>query len=171
MSVARDYVKAFSEEDRNRLFRFLVLFARWECSLKRTGFFKPADKRRGDQAEADWNAYADSVASSISALASSQWVRAREYLVSHPPKRQIIHNGSVIWRDKPRRSNESDVRYLFRAVKDVRNNLFHGGKYPDPSGPVEELARDRLLIDSATTVLETCLELDERVGRLFDEAA
>lgn len=171
MSVARDYVNAFSEEDRNRLFRFLALFARWECSLKRTGFLKSADKRRESQAEADWNAYADSVTSSVSALASAEWVRAREYLVNRAPKRQVMDNGSVIWRDNPRRSEESDVRYLFRTVKGVRNNLFHGGKYPEPSGPVEELARDRLLIDSATTILEICLDLDERVGRLFNEAA
>jgi len=171
MSVAKDYVDAFRQEDRDRLFRFLALFARWECSLKRTGFLKPADKRKGSPAEADWNGYADAIAVTVAGLAGAEWTRARGYLLSHPPKRQVVQGGAVCWADNPRRPSESDVRYLFRIVKDVRNNVFHGGKYPNPNGPVAELARDRLLVDAATVVLESCAELDDRVTRLFLEAA
>ena len=43
--------------------------------------------------------------------------------------------------------------YLFRVVKDVRNNLLHDGKFAE--GPAPELARDRQLIDHAIAVLES----------------
>ena len=54
-SMAFHYIDSFDAEARDRIFRFLVLFARWECALKHGGFAKGA---RYGQAEADWNCFA-----------------------------------------------------------------------------------------------------------------
>ena len=74
-----------------------------------------------------------------------------------------------VW--NPRRCRETDAQYLLRVVRDVRNNLFHGGKYPASYGSVEEIARDGTLVDAATTVLERCLVLHDKVRAAFEEEA
>ncbi len=37
---------------------------------------------------------------------------------------------SMRWEKNSKSNGESDERYLLRLVRDVRNNLFHGGKVP-----------------------------------------
>lgn len=161
-----DYVTLFEPEDQQRVFRFLALFARWECALKRSHFARAGAHR---QAEADWNAFADTVAGALDGVQVANYATARDHMLSNPPRRQCLEDGQLRWRPNPRRANESDARYLFRVVKDVRNNLFHGGKYQ--GGPFHELARDRRLIDSATQVLEAMIDLDPRIRQVFEEAA
>jgi hypothetical protein len=160
----QDYVALFEAEDQQRVFRFLALFARWECALKRNQFARAGAH---GQAEADWNAFADRVAGALGTIQVDGYADARDYLQNNPPQRQYLENGGIAWRPNPRRADETDARYLFRVVRDVRNNLFHGGKYQ--GGPVEELARDRRLIDSATHILEAAVELDARVRGVFEE--
>jgi len=160
-----DYMSGFTDEDRERLFRFLVLFARWECALKRNQF---ARKGSYDRAEADWDAFADTVTGSLAAVNAPGFTLARTYLLNNPPKQQCFENDQIRWRDNPRRECErEDARYLFRVIRDVRNNLFHGGKYQD--GRIEDLARDRQLVDSATTVLEAAVKLNAGIRQVFEE--
>ena len=159
-----NYAASFQAEDRERVFRFLALFARSECALKCTGFVHAG---RYGQAEANWEEYADRVSESVAALSDATFVAAREALLNPPPMRQHLEGNRIRWRPNPRRPDETDTLYLLRVVRDVRNNLFHGGKYQD--GPVEELARDRRLIDNATAVLEACVELEPRVRAAFED--
>jgi hypothetical protein len=51
----------------------------------------------------------------------------------------------------------------------VRNNLFHGGKYPD--GPEFEVARDRKIIRAALAILDGCYELHPGIKGMIEEAA
>jgi hypothetical protein len=159
-----DYLASFPREDRHRVFRFLALFARWEAALKRSEFARAG---RHGQAEADWNLYADTVSGPLAALAGAEYVAAREYLLNNPPRRQQLEGKAIRWEPNPRRDGETDGRYLLRVVRDVRNNLFHGGKYQD--GPVAEPARDRRLVDSAISVLEACVDLEPRIRAVFEE--
>ncbi len=154
------YVASFEGEDRQRVFRFLATFSRWEYVLKSTGYAK-----RGShgQAEADWNRYADMVADSVADITAPDYVAARDYILRSPPLQWKFEDG---WQPNPRRPNETEMRYLLRVVRDVRNNLFHGGKFH--GGPMKELARDRQLIDAATTILETCCDLRPEMRRAFD---
>jgi hypothetical protein len=67
---------------------------------------------------------------------------------------------------------ESDERYLLRLVRDVRNNLFHGGKYPAPTGPVDgEVLRNSKLLKACLTILDRCQSLHADVSRVFEEAS
>lgn len=54
-------------------------------------------------------------------------------------------------------------------LRTVRNNLFHGGKYPD--GPVDEIPRNKAILGAALAVLEGCFELHPGVARRIEEAA
>ena len=82
-----------------------------------------------------------------------------------PPKRQIVReDGSLTWEDL-KRENVTAIRWLLKIVRRVRNNLFHGGKYPYT--PLPEPARDTQLLESSLIVLEACLEWDEEVRRWY----
>src|SRR5437868_14822331 len=119
------YLNSFDHEDRERVFGFVAIFSRFESALKRTTFVKRGNY---DQAEADWDAYADSVTAEVANLFEPRLVTACGDLLSRPPEKQVVEGQSVTWRSNPRRNNETDVRYLLRVVRDVRNNLFHGAK-------------------------------------------
>jgi len=158
----QDYVRSFDPEDRERVFHFLAIFARYECALKRSEFV-----RRGSygEADADWNTYADHISTRLARLTSPEYIMARDRLLKNPPLRECLDNGQILWLPNPRRRGETDARYLLRVVRDVRNNLFHGGKFQDYK--VAELARDRLLIDSAIIVLQASANVDDSIQRFF----
>src|SRR5437016_9244108 len=140
-----DYSHSFTPQDQARIFRFFATFARWECALKRGKFARSGSH---GQAEADWNAFADRFADQLQRLATEEFVAGRDYLFNNPPRRLMFQDG---WHPNPRRTGETDARYLFRVIRDVRNNLFHGGKYQGMV--IAELARDRALIDHSIAVL------------------
>jgi hypothetical protein len=84
------------------------------------------------------------------------------------PRRQVVRDGRVRWEDIAQHG-ASDAEYTLRLLKTVRNNLFHGGKYPD--GPIDEIARNREILRAALTILDGCYELHAGVRRRIDEAA
>jgi hypothetical protein len=157
-----DYVRSFDPEDHERVFHFLAIFARYECALKRSGFV-----RRGShgEADADWNTYADHISTRLARLTSPRYVTARDRILEKPPLRECLYNGRIHLLPNPRRKGETDARYLLRVVRDVRNNLFHGGKFQNDESA--ELARDRLLIDSAIIVLEASADVDDSIRGFF----
>lgn len=104
---------------------------------------------------------------SIAALSSPSFTAARDVLLRNPPKREEVCGNAVEWRPNLRRQNETDASYLFRVVRDVRNNLFHGGKYAQPE---PELGRDRELIDSAIAVLEAAVGLEPSIEAMLESA-
>ena len=90
-----DYMSGFTDEERERLFHFLVLFARWECALKRSQFVR---KGSYGQAEADWNAFADTVTGSLAAVNAPAFILARTYLLDNPLHcltRKVLETGSL----------------------------------------------------------------------------
>ncbi|MFA6021389.1 MAG: hypothetical protein WC722_14080, partial [Rhodospirillales bacterium] len=70
-----------------------------------------------------------------------------------PPKKQIVKNGAPGWKDV---AAPKDAKELFLAVRCVRNNLFHGGKFSIE--PVEEPSRNKELLRACLAILETALQ-------------
>ena len=89
-----------------------------------------------------------------------------DYLVHHPTRKQVLNDISIIFRDVPI-GNRNNIHELILAVRTVRNNLFHGAKYPFPIGIVEEPSRNCKLVNSCIVILKECLELNEDVKRVF----
>lgn len=151
-------------QDRDRLFHFLSLFARWECALKKNQF---ATAGGYNQAKPNWTKFASDHEAAIAALDEPRFVAARDALLANPPRQELFLNDHVEWSANPRRKGETDAVYLFRVVRDVRNNLFHGGKYVRSSEA--ELARNRPLIDNAIALLECALVLNDQIGAMFEK--
>jgi hypothetical protein len=152
--------------DSNLITEFFFVFSRFEYALKRAGFLKP--KRRNakhHKAEPCWDGFADSAERRYDPDESPELARAINYLLGEPPKCQIVEdNGSLDWKDLGRGS-ETEIRWLLLLVRRVRNNLFHGGKYPYT--PLPEPARDTRLLESSLMVLEACLGWDDKVRRYY----
>jgi hypothetical protein len=149
--------------DEPLVFMFFETFSRFECALKRGGFV-----RRGQHGSAnpDWGRFADEVATGLDAGTNPDFIRAKSFLLLEPPRRQVfVEPDSVEWEDNPRRQNEAEAQYLLRLVRDVRNNLFHGGKYP--SGSESEVGRNAKLLRACLTVLDHCRSLNPAVGNAF----
>lgn len=157
------YVTRFAAEDRERVFLFLASFSRWECALKHNGFARAGIH---GQAEPDWTAFAIAHEAQVAAVNDASFVTARNALLAAPPRRQELVGGQLQWRPNPRRATETDAAYLFRVIKDVRNNLFHGGKFA--GAPAPDLERDRELIDHATAILERASDLHMGIKAILD---
>jgi hypothetical protein len=162
------YLTRFRAEDLDRILRFLVMYTRSEYALKRVF------PRKGPfgRVEPDWKAFAGSIAADLATMQDQTFVRARDRLFVAAPRQYAFVGNATHWIANPRRATErTDAEYLLRVVRDVRNNLFHGGKYPDPDETPEELANDQDLIDSAALVLERCLRLNPLVMQTFVDTA
>ncbi len=79
--------------------------------------------------------------------------------------------GGITFTENPIWPDESQDEYLLRLVRTVRNNLFHGGKYPYPECVVEDAARNRGLLEDSLAILDQCLAMNERLDGHFAEAA
>jgi hypothetical protein len=159
-------LRSVTDGEGDLVVRFFVFFSRFEYALKRAGFVKSG---RNDEAEPQWDAFAESIRGKLSKTANRKFQMARAYLLSHPPKKQrYTAAANLHWVDNPMRASESDEQYLLRLVRDVRNNLFHGGKYPVKQHD-EGLERNRRLLRHSLTTLQYCRNLNAAADHLMDE--
>lgn len=149
--------------DRDLVFQFFAFFARYEYSLKRSDFLK-----RCDRAKPNWDAYANTLRGRFGKIQDKAFQTAIAYLLAKPPKTQIVTENGLGWTDTPLGPGEHQECYVLRLVRTVRNNLFHGGKYQYPFGTIDDVARNRCLLEASITVLCQCLELSEPVRAMFE---
>jgi hypothetical protein len=143
-----------------------IVFSRFEYALKRSGYLR----QNIHDAEPDWDTFGTKNENKqrFDSDANAEFKQAVEYLVKHPPQKQIrTSRDSFKYEAKPL-GGQSGLHETVLAIRRVRNNLFHGGKFPN--GPFEDSARDVDLLRHSLTVLEHILELDDRVQRFFWEA-
>jgi hypothetical protein len=150
--------------DRNLVFNFFWTFSAFDCALKRGGFL--TDK---DYAEADWIKFGSEIACKFSKVNSLGFQDAVKTINLLSPRRQMNIGGRLAWQPVTRKAQESDAAYTLKLLKTVRNNLFHGGKYPD--GPRFQIARDREILRAALIILDGCYGLHPRIKLLIDDVA
>jgi len=99
-------------------------------------------------------------------VSSTEFKSSVIYFFTNPPMKQIVDdNNNLSWKGDPISKNQYDFKELLVLVRRVRNNLFHGGKFPN--GDVEDSERDERLIKFGMIILEECLRLDSVVEREF----
>jgi hypothetical protein len=152
--------------DRDLVLDFFWRFSVFECALKREGFLRAS---RNDAAEPDWPRFAESILGRFGEVRAAGFNEAVRTLTASSPRRQVVRDSRLVWEELTRQPNDCEEAFILRLVKTSRNNLFHGGKYPD--GPVAEVARDRAILRAALKVLEGCYELHPGVARWAAEAA
>ncbi len=146
--MARRRPELYLKED--LVLDFFYVFSRFEYALKRTGFAK---KQGRDGVAADWDAFAIEIENRGPDL--EKVLTAGRYILKSPPNKQILEGRELSW--KPARPTQSPIQDLLIYVRRVRNNLFHGGKYP--AGPEPDTARDEDLLRASIAVLDAVLGL------------
>ena len=137
--------------DRELALRIFGCFAEAEHMLKAAGYLK----RGRENAEADWDAYGRAIAGRFKNLRDPALRKALALLADSPPRRQVVRDGHLAWKDVVRPNGHGDEEYGLLLVRRVRNNLFHGAKYM--LGGEAGYSRDQDLISAALTVLQHSL--------------
>ncbi len=142
---------------------FLGVFARSEYALKAARFAGGNEK----QVNADWDAFAKAIANRFHPSKSQDLRTAVDYLLTNPPKKQVLKNKTLEFSDAPPDRNQSKAQEVLLMVRRVRNNLFHGGKFLPV--PVSDPDRDKLLVQHSLTVLRACIRLHDEVAEAYDK--
>jgi hypothetical protein len=151
-------------QDRLLAWEFAVLFARCEYALKRASYLK---KLKSIAAEADWERFALAIQPVFNPNANQELQAACSYYFDSTPMRQTVQRGELSWESLKRGDGEHDLVFLCRKITTVRNNLFHGGKFP--SHRIEDPSRDTKLLNYAKVILFALVELDPVVRARFME--
>lgn len=149
--------------DRALAWEFFVFFSRFEYALKRDRrFLQPGT---GD-AQPNWDRFASDHNHNFNPATSQALQDAVAFYLAHPPRKQLRNHGEMSW-SEPQTwdGREPQLIWLLRVVRTVRNNLFHGGKFP--LLPVHEVSRDRNLIMHGLVILDGALSLDRVVQHNF----
>jgi hypothetical protein len=128
---------------------FLATFSRFEFALKKAGYVEGNEKNVSPA----WDSFANDVAK-LGPTVLTPVLASCPYLQQHPPKKQILKDGRLQWVIRQGTSG-SPIGDALLSVRTVRNNVFHGGKFPD--GPITEPLRDEQLIRECLTLLDSLL--------------
>ena len=157
--------------DQDVLLEFFLTFARFEFALKNAGFFQrprnidPADP---PDVHPDWDCFTVSIRQALERDKTPEFAEAYEYLLDHPPAREVLVNGSLMWEAKAPSAHLPFADRVLQCVRRVRNNLFHGGKFNSVQDSDPD-RNNRLL--QYSTVLRACLRASSTVDTHFQAAA
>jgi hypothetical protein len=156
--------------DKTLLLEFFLVFSRFEYALKASGLFKrhPPDPPRLPKAEPDWDTFAVSLRDTFDPNATRELREACLYLQESPPNQQVIIGDGVAWETPVRPVRDTEIEFLLRMVRCVRNNLFHGGKYNIAMH--EDTQRTEMLLRSSLVILDACLNLSPKQLAAYREA-
>ena len=133
---------------------FFAMFARMEYALTRV----PEFRRNNDgRVEPDWNAFVETAA--IRGLFST--LRANpdaNEIIDKPPKQRLFDD-HLPWGPQPPPC--TCMKQVCRAMKNARNNLFHGEK-----GNAEQ-PREQALLKAGICIMNAMLEADNRVAQYY----
>ena len=146
----RKHMALFSEDDKyfDLAKEVFIEFARFEYCLKVTGYLVTRD---GD-AKPNWDEFSN--CSEMKELfdeiksEDAKTCGAMRYILDNPPKQQIAKDGNLDWLKK---QSASCSQEYFGAVRRVRNNLFHGGKF---NGHFLDPERSAKLLEGVLCVLK-----------------
>jgi len=127
---------------------FLAVFSRLEYALKVTEFRKTGD----GEAKADWSKFSLEVGVVFDPHKNEELSNAFAYITTEPLRFLGVKNGVLGWYDFSVPNNCSPIDKAILIIKQVRHNLFHGGKYAHDNKASAD--RDSKLLTSALLVLK-----------------
>ena len=143
-------------------FELLAVFSRFEYALKSTKYAHGGNNR----VYAWWDKFANDIDSRFYPSADHELEEAVTYLLTSPPRKQVLKVKKVVFSDAPPDPKQKQTKQVLNMVRRVRNNLFHGGKYL-PLGEVKK-GRNELLVKYALRVLKACVVLQNDVRKSFE---
>jgi hypothetical protein len=103
-------------------FDFFYWFSRFEFALKEKAYLQ--SHVVGERAVPGWDEFVNAWSAAYQASASSA------QLLALAPKRQVVAaNDALQWKDENFNGCGTELAKVVRLLKNVRNNLFHGGKH------------------------------------------
>lgn len=161
--VPESIQKIADSEDRHLAWQFFVFFSRFEYALKRTRGYVT------QKAEPNWDRFASDHNDRWPSSARG-FGEAVGYFEREPPRKQIVSGGALGWSEpQAYDGREPKLVWLLRVVRTVRNNLFHGGKFP--LIPISDPSRDRELLLHAINILTASIGLSRDVEAHFSDDA
>jgi hypothetical protein len=145
--------------DRDLVFKFFTVFSLFEYALKNTQY----KRMNGGKVEATWDEFVTDINAHFSPTPGSDLALAKDYFLNSPPEKQIIdtNNQLTFEPNVVRPAGLSDIVWLSRLIRRVRNNLFHGGKFR------YDRPRDPDLIKYSLIILESWAQLHPDVGQVL----
>lgn len=157
------YNKLISQLDKDIVLDFFSLFSRFEYALKKSNNY--VSIRKG-AVFADWDKFVLKTNDRYCSFVYENCIEEISYLKQNRPKKQYSYSGCITWKENPTPEIYS-YKDLIDDIKQIRNNLFHGGKYFQT--PLEEPSRNSMLLSICIRILECCLEIDDNLLRIFLE--
>ena len=152
-AASRSLLDHLPVEERRLVTDFFGAFAHAEYVLKSLGYI-----RRGrEDAQADWDAFANSIKERFHPRTSRNLRDSWVVLTHYPPRKQVLVDGRLGWREAPRPAGLSAAAWGLLLVRRIRNNLFHGAKFI--LGGAEQFTRDRELVSAALAFLRHAINL------------
>jgi len=157
------------ELDQDQSFRLaievFIEFARFEYCLKASGFLKTPN----GPAEPNWDKFANcnkikKLFDKINSGTAESDCKMR-YLLNNPPKQQIATDNKLDWEEPNKIKSSQDY---FGAVRRVRNNLFHGGKF---NGNFFEPQRSVELLEAVLCVLKAAREHHTGIEEAYNHSS
>jgi hypothetical protein len=159
--------------DRELIIEFFAVFSRFECALIRSGFWREAGRHPDKYPAVNMKEFGELIAVDFANVTSEEFRSACRCLKNAKIERQKIKGGKIVW--DPRRDDDvQEAVLVLDVVKTIRNNLFHGGKYPEgpkPEGPLFDVSRNNELFNSSLVVIEKCIKMNDKVSMYFEDRA
>jgi hypothetical protein len=153
--------KTITIEGQTLMVDFFITFSRFECALKTSNFVSGDENK----VSANWDEFIKSVRGSFKKDKNAQLTQAVDYIIQNPPRIQMYEDKQLGWRNRIFQDNEPEISKLGLSIRDIRNNLFHGGKF---NGHYQEdISRNFILLKSAIIILNDWLSLSEQVKDNF----
>jgi hypothetical protein len=147
--------------DEETLMEFFTTFSRFEFALKKAGYLEECPV-----AKPDWRLFGTEHKDDFDPDKEPQLREAFDRLDKNPQMIQFAVDGELDFKVDRRLESMSPLEKAIHAVRTVRNNLFHGGRFPD-SGIVDDPARKTKLLKACTILLEEMLEFDSELNTEF----
>lgn len=127
---------------------FLAVYSRLEYALKVTRFRSIKE----GEAKADWSKFSLEVSDVFDPRKNEELSNAFAYITTEPLRFLGVRNGVLDWYDFSVPNNCSPIDKAIRIIKQMRHNLFHGGKYAHDNNASAD--RDSKLLTNALLVLK-----------------
>lgn len=170
---ANNYLETIGKANADNLFKFLLVFSRFECALKATLVFAKTNRI---SIEPNWVSFIEKNEKFYQETNKDNIKSSINYILTHPPKIQVFNSmeNKIFWVDNNNIKEEhSELCKIVNHIKTVRNNLFHGGKFEfigyDSVG-VEEISRNHELIEHSIKILEMLIGFNSDVRKAYTES-
>lgn len=139
----------YTEEIQQLVYDFFLQFSRLEFALKESGYVKAGSR---DSAEPDWRTFIERHSDSYTLDA------VEKELMANPPLKQVYRDHKIIWMDFDFPHDSTELNNLVFALKTMRNNLFHGGKFGHKSW--DDPDRVKFVLSKGVHTIEKLSKLD-----------